>query len=177
MEMIPPRHYRRALDLGCGIGLFTERLAQRCDEVVGIDISNSALQYAIRRMHALENVRMQQGDVLALDPELNGAFDLVVIADTIYYLPTPLHDLTLHRLVHGLRGLLAANGILMVVNHYFPLPNASSRLTRRIHAAFESSRDLSMLAEHKRAFYLTGVFANTPRATLDVRATACAGPY
>jgi 2-polyprenyl-3-methyl-5-hydroxy-6-metoxy-1,4-benzoquinol methylase len=64
--------------------LFTERLALRAEEVVGIDISVVAIGCAADRTRSLGKVRFQQGDIMALDAELNRSFDLVVIADTIY---------------------------------------------------------------------------------------------
>src|SRR5512142_362809 len=47
--LIPPTRYRRALDLGCGTGLFTERLAAIADEAVGVDVSSIAVRIAIGR--------------------------------------------------------------------------------------------------------------------------------
>src|SRR4051794_19272422 len=48
--LLPPRRYRHALDLGCGLGLFTARIAQRAEAVVGIDISAMAISLAAARL-------------------------------------------------------------------------------------------------------------------------------
>ena len=154
VAMLPPRRFRRALDLGCGLGLLTERLASCAEEVVGIDISEVAIRCASERTRSCKNVQMRQGNLMALGAELDGRFDLVVIADTIYYLPSPIADVALKAAAARISKLLAPDGIVMVVNHYFPLPNAETRLTLRIHRAFQWSPAFVLLGEHRRAFFL-----------------------
>ena len=44
--MVPKRRYGRGVDLGCGTGLLTRLLAPLCDELLGIDISEAAVQRA-----------------------------------------------------------------------------------------------------------------------------------
>ena len=41
-----PAHRRRALDVGCGVGRLTRALAQRFDEVLGVDISQDMIDRA-----------------------------------------------------------------------------------------------------------------------------------
>jgi len=157
VRLLPKQSYRRALDLGCGLGLFTERLARCAEQVVGIDISNVAIDCAAHRNRALTNVQMRQGDIMELAAELDSGFDLIVVADTIYYLPAPIQDQVLKTVAERISRLLAPGGVLLLVNHYFPLPNAETRLTRRIHRAFQWSPTLTLLAEHRRAFFLVSV--------------------
>jgi SAM-dependent methyltransferase len=161
VRLLPKQSYRRALDLGCGLGLFTERLARCTDQVVGIDVSAVAIGCAAERIRALKNVQLRQGDIMALGADLDGGFDLVVVADTIYYLPPPIEDTLLKTLAQRISRLLTPDGVLLLVNHYFPLPNAETRLTRRIHRAFQWSPALTQLSEHKRAFFLVSVLGRS----------------
>ncbi|SMF00116.1 Nodulation protein S (NodS) [Tistlia consotensis] len=156
-RLLPKRRYRRALDLGCGLGLFSERLSCCADQVLGIDISEVAIGRAAERTRRAGNVELRQGDILDLGPELDGSFDLVVVADTIYYLPQPIQDTTLKALAARISELLAPDGILLVANHYFPMPNAETRLTRRIHQSFQWSPRLTLFSEHKGAFFLASL--------------------
>ena len=55
----------RLLDLCCGNGIVTHRLATQCRSVVGIDFSPFLLEQA-RRHHAAPNVEYREGDVLQL---------------------------------------------------------------------------------------------------------------
>jgi hypothetical protein len=57
--------------------------------------------------------------------------------------------------------LLTPDGIVLLVNHYFPLPNAETWLTRIIHRAFQCSPALTLPSEHKRAFFLVSVLGRS----------------
>jgi len=73
MTLLPPRQFRRALDLGCGLGTLSRLLASRADAVVGIDVAQSAVKRA-RTCHSdLGNVHFQQGDVAGLPGGLEAA--------------------------------------------------------------------------------------------------------
>jgi SAM-dependent methyltransferase len=57
----------RVLDVGCGNGFSTARLAERAGEVVGIDYSPAMIERARREHGHLRNVTFAVQDVLALD--------------------------------------------------------------------------------------------------------------
>ncbi|BDB30569.1 methyltransferase domain-containing protein (plasmid) [Cupriavidus sp. P-10] len=169
MSLLQGKTFRHALDLGCGIGLFTERLASCADHVLGMDISSVAISCAKRRNMALDNVSFQRGDIVSLGQELNARFDLIVVADTLYYLPHPIDDKTLKEIASRLGQLLLPGGLLLVVNHFFPIPTADSRLTRRIHNAFHWSPALMLLEEQRRPFFLSSLMTRpgAVHATID----------
>ena len=82
------RRYDRALEIGCAAGAFTQRLASRCEAVVGLDIAQPAISMARQRAEAagLVNVEFRLGNVMERKEELDGQWHLVVLAETIYYL-------------------------------------------------------------------------------------------
>ena len=41
LSLIPRRKFRRALDIGCGLGVMLEKLSQISEEVIGLDIVNN----------------------------------------------------------------------------------------------------------------------------------------
>ena len=156
-SLLPQRHYVRALDLGCGMGLLSRHLAAVADTVLGIDIAHSAVSQA-RAAHAdLPHLSFAQGDVLDVPTKLDGTFDLVVLADTLYYLPPPLTDATLKAVALRMARLLRPGGVCLLANHFFTGADADSRLSRRIHRAFAWSPALQVTAEHRRPFYLVTV--------------------
>ncbi len=67
------------LDVGCGIGEFTLRIAERAKEVVGIDFSEEAIQRAEKNLNRIgrKNCKFRQGNVNEL-PFPDAAFDVVV---------------------------------------------------------------------------------------------------
>jgi len=69
----------RALDLGCGGGQATIRLAQRGCQVFGIDFSETAIELARRNIkNSGESVQVVVGNALTLDPFADGEFDLII---------------------------------------------------------------------------------------------------
>ncbi len=165
MALLPDRQrFRSALDLGCGLGLLSQHLAGRCDAVLGIDVAAAALCHARTRAAGIPNLRFEQGDLLHLPTELDGRFDLVVVADTLYYL-SPLGDDLLKALSARIADLLAPGGLCLLANHFFFTADADSRRSRRIHDAFAWSHRFSVRSEHRRAFFLATL--------LDRRDDAC----
>jgi SAM-dependent methyltransferase len=157
LGLLPRRQFDRALDLGAGTGLLSRKLAAHANEVVGIDISASAMAQATRDSAHLPQLSFQQGDVLNLPDSLDGGFDLLVVADTLYYLPPPLQDTTLKALAQRLARLLRPGGVCLLANHYFSGADADSRLSRRIHQAFAWSPALTLTAAYRKPFYLVSV--------------------
>jgi methylase of polypeptide subunit release factors len=74
----PRRHYRRALDLGCGGGFQSFHLATHCDEVVGLDINPRALNLgrAAAHLNRADNIEFRLSNFYAA---VEGEkFDLIV---------------------------------------------------------------------------------------------------
>lgn len=76
-------HYAKALELGCSIGVLTQRLAGICDEVVAVDTSTRALA-AARASCSGMNVDFRQAHLP--DGDWGTGFDLVVLSEILYYL-------------------------------------------------------------------------------------------
>ena len=83
--VIADRHYGRALDIGCGIGTFTRQLAGLAQEVFGLDVSDAAIHRARRELPD-RRVQFRQANIIEYDVRSEGPWDLVVIAETVYYL-------------------------------------------------------------------------------------------
>lgn len=73
--------YRRILEVGCAIGVLSALLSQRCDELVAVDGSETAIAEAARQK--LPNVRFE---VACLPDQFPvGSFDLIVLSEVLYY--------------------------------------------------------------------------------------------
>lgn len=159
-SLLPPRRFQQALDLGCGLGLLSRHLAARAEMVLGIDIAPSA----VARAHTLHadwpNLRFEAHDLLDLPQSFAGGFDLVAVADVLYYL-SPLDDARLTALAARIADLLAPGGICLLANHYFFGMDPQSRRSRQIHGAFARSLRFALLAEHRRPFYLVALLQPT----------------
>ena len=157
LSLVPRRRYRRALDLGCGLGNLTRRLRNHADQVLGIDVSHVAIAQATREATEQSNLQFQQGDALNLSRDLDNGFDLVVIADTLYYL-SPLSDEVLQTVRERVVQLLVPGGILLLVNHFTLNFDPGSRWSPKIHQVFRSAPALTTIHESRRPFYLVSVF-------------------
>lgn len=158
LDMLPKGRFRRVLDVGCGIGLLTERLAGRADHVTGIDISEVALGRAAERLTEQTNVSWRHGDAANLDLAAEEPFDLIVVADTIYYFDQPISDATIKHLAWRLSQHMSDDAVLLLVNHYFFVPNADTRMTQHIHDVFACSPFLTRAEEERRIFYMATQF-------------------
>lgn len=151
------RQFGRALDLGTGHGLLARRIAKRADTMLGLDISQNAVDRARQQHAGVANLTFDQGDIRKLPTAMDNQFDLVVIADTLYYLPRPISDADLKSVAQRVAALLAPGGICLLANHYFFRADPDSRLSRRIHDAFAWSPQLQLEAEHRRPFYIVSL--------------------
>lgn len=102
LSMLPRRPYRNALDIGCGLGALTRRLAPFTGHILGMDVSTEAIHQARTLSFAHPNVSYAQGDLLD-DSQSGASFDLIVLADTLYY----IHPLTDERLKFIVKTLAA----------------------------------------------------------------------
>lgn len=84
LASLPSERYASVLEIGCSIGVLTEALAGRADDVLAVDLSEEAVSRARLRLAARANVRVEQCDVVADLP--SGPFDLIVVSEVGYYL-------------------------------------------------------------------------------------------
>ena len=84
---LPERRFVRAFEPGCATGELTARLATRCDHVVALDPSATALAVAAERTAGLPGVDLRRGTLPEDWPE--GSFDLLVLSEIGYYFDPP----------------------------------------------------------------------------------------
>jgi SAM-dependent methyltransferase len=100
----------RILDLGCGPGLYTSRLAQLGHECIGIDFSPASIAYA-RDVAAEEGLRCTylQQDVRSAD--YGAGFDLVMF---IYGELNTFRPADVQRILRKARAALTGDGLLLL---------------------------------------------------------------
>ena len=85
LDLAEPRARPRLLDVACGAGAFLCRAADRGFEVVGIDVSPTAIELARRRLPEAE---LHVGDAEQL-PFSDSSFDLVTCLGSLEHFPSP----------------------------------------------------------------------------------------
>jgi SAM-dependent methyltransferase len=84
LAALPQARYQSALEVGCSIGVLTQRLAARCDALLALDIAARALEQARERCAGQSHIRFEQRRLPAEWPE--GTFDLILLSEVVYYL-------------------------------------------------------------------------------------------
>jgi cyclopropane fatty-acyl-phospholipid synthase-like methyltransferase len=110
LSVLACRRYRRALEVGCSIGVFTAMLAPLCGELLAVDVSEKAIAVARQRLADFPNVRVELRTLPEETPQ--GPFDLVVASEVLYYWPKEVMLSALRRFEE----VLAPGGSLLAVH-------------------------------------------------------------
>jgi len=129
------RRFHRALEAGCSIGVFTELLAPRCDDLLAVDASPTAVAHARERLAGSDHVHV---DHRVLPEDLpDGPFDLVVCSEILYYWSAdPLREL-----LARLEALVSPGGSLLAV-HWRPQTRTYPLLGDDVHRILSAQTHL-----------------------------------
>ena len=105
------RRFRRGLEVGCAGGALTARLADRCEALVALDISRTALDRARRRLGHRPHLAFRQA-AFPHDVALAGPFDLIVLSEVAYY----WSDQDLAAAAAFVRAHLVPGGLVLLVH-------------------------------------------------------------
>ena len=107
LKQVPAR-CENALEIGCGTGAFARQLAERCERVIGLDLSAEMIRVARSRSSQFENLEFQVADAMASTfPQSH--FDFICSIAT-------LHHLDQRELLPKLRDALRPRGVLVVLD-------------------------------------------------------------
>jgi ubiquinone/menaquinone biosynthesis C-methylase UbiE len=95
------------LEIACGPGMGLGYLAKVAKKVVGIDIDDDILAYVHNTCKGRENIEIRKADAQIL-PFGEGAFDVAILYEAIYYLPQP------EKFINEARRILRDNGVLII---------------------------------------------------------------
>jgi cyclopropane fatty-acyl-phospholipid synthase-like methyltransferase len=110
LKALPKDRYRRALEVGCSIGVLTRQLADRCSCLLAIDVADEPLRAARRRCADASQVHLDRMTAPAEWPD--GAFDLILLSEMVYY----LNRADVAKLADRVIGSLATGGDLLLVH-------------------------------------------------------------
>jgi SAM-dependent methyltransferase len=137
----------RTMELGCSIGVFTEMLAPRCEELVAIDFSAAAVQRARQRLAGNEAVEIRQG---VLPEEMpHGPFETIVCAEILYYWSPALVEQGLRRIEAAL-----APGGTLVATHWRGSDPRRELDGDGVHAILRARTQLTWTGGKQRPEYL-----------------------
>jgi SAM-dependent methyltransferase len=145
-----PGPFACALELGGSIGVFTERLAPRCEHLTTIDVSRTAAAMARRRLADFPRTRVLRGSIPDDIPEFD--YDLVVASEILYYLEEERFERTLA----VIRARLLPGGRLVAV-HFRPAGPERPFTGGEVHARLRDDPWLSSVRAEQAPEYLLDV--------------------
>lgn len=115
LEVLGDKRYERTLELGCGAGAFTRRLAGLSGRLLAVDVSEEAIARA-RGSAASPGIEWRAANAMDLDFAVEGPFDLVVLVETVYYLGWLYPFFDVAWLAHALFDASRPGGRLLLAN-------------------------------------------------------------
>ena len=104
-----PENCGNALEIGCGTGAFARRLAERCERVIGLDLSPEMIRVARERSRQFKNLEFQLADAMTWKfPKSH--FDFICSIATLHHLE-PQRELLLK-----IKDALKPSGVLVVLD-------------------------------------------------------------
>jgi len=149
-----PGRFESALELGGSIGVFSVRLAGRCETLTTIDFSPTAVAAARARLAEFPQARAVVGEIPGtIGP---GSHDLVVASEILYY----LDDEPLAATFERLREVLIPGGRMVAV-HWRPPGPERPQIAAGVHAQLRSLPWLRAISDRSTADYLLDVLERT----------------
>jgi SAM-dependent methyltransferase len=145
--------YDHALEVGCSIGVLTRRLAERCDQLLSLDVAERALEQARARCADQPHVQFERRQLPADFPA--GSFDLIVLSEVGYYWSLADLNRTLDRCTAQLR----PGGHLLLVHwtpHVDDYPLEGEQVHQAAHA--RDGAGLRHVHGHRKPTYLLDLF-------------------
>jgi len=87
IKCLPKVQFKNAFEIGCAIGVLTQKLAKKCDRLLSVDYSEVGLEEARKRCAGLPQVRFEQMQIPQQFP--TEKFDLIFFSEVGYYLTMP----------------------------------------------------------------------------------------
>lgn len=153
IESLPESFYQNGFEIGCSIGVLTEKLAARCQKLLAVDVSDAALQQAQKRCAALPQVQFKKMQIPFEFP--TATFDLILVSEVGYYLAASDWQTAVDKIVTQ----LAANGNVVLV-HWTPFVDDYPQTGDQIHDSFKhlTANSLRHLDEKRAETYRLDVF-------------------
>ena len=154
LASLPAQRYGRGLEIGCSIGVLTERLADRVDDLLAVDVPETAVERARARLG--DRAAVERRDVLEAFPE--GTFDLIVLSEVGYY----FGGSGLERVLDCIEAALSPEGVLLACHWRHPVsdyPLTGDAVHSKI-----LHRPLAHLVDHREVDFVLGVFSRDSRS-------------
>jgi SAM-dependent methyltransferase len=163
IKALPKVQFKNAFEIGCAIGVLSQKLAPKCDRLLSIDYSEVGLLEARKRCAHLSQVRFEQMQIPQQFP--TEKFDFILFSEVGYYLTAEDLQQTKQKIIDR---LLPGGYLLMV---HFRRPAANFILSGDIvHDAFiqDSAEFLKHLGDPRKKFLMVDLVRHHKRYRMDL---------
>lgn len=147
LAALPRQRYARVFEPGCANGELSMRLAQRCDDLLCMDLSARAVELARRRLDQVPHARVSKGCLPEDWPD--GMFDLVVISEWAYYLEPAQFVQVIERIVAS----LSPDGTVLACHWLHPIDGCPME-GREAHTLLAKHLPLQRTLRHEEGDFL-----------------------
>ncbi len=155
LAALPFEHADLIMELGCGTGVFSQSLAERCTRLLASDISAVALTLAQRRLTGVENIHLS---CLAIPKQWPAheahSIDCIILSELGYYLPPAELPLLIQRIAASLK----PSGIL-VASHWLADFPGRTWPTMSFHDALVTGLGMQTIVHHVERDFLLDVWS------------------
>nr|WP_299380473.1 class I SAM-dependent methyltransferase [uncultured Halomonas sp.] len=141
LAMLTRPHYKRVFEPGCSIGVMSEALLERCDTLLGWDLSAAALEAARKRLTQHKRVTLERRRLPDAWPE--GKYDLVVFSELGYFLDSSAMEVIVTRL----SALLEEDGEILACHWRHPIEGGELD-GEAVHRLIDEGSGLTRLSQH-----------------------------
>jgi len=114
LDLVKDRRYLNAIEVGCGEGVFLEKLAPFCDFALGVDLSEEAIHRARKYCEKFPQVQFKVENLTAIKSDQ--VFDLVVATDVLYYMGQEHDWAHMQTVMDNLCRVVTPGGRLLLTN-------------------------------------------------------------
>lgn len=147
LAALPNERYASAFEPGCGNGEMTAALAPRCTRILACDGSASAIAAAHQRVPARAGLAIEQRNLPHDWPD--AIFDLIVVSELAYYLPSDAWTAMVARIVAS----LAPGGLLMMCHARADFDDRVAS-TDAVHGAIHALPEMTATVHHLETDFL-----------------------
>ena len=152
MAMLPKPRFDRAFEPGCSIGMLSEQLADRCEELICADVVPAAVHAARQRLRASSAGASVEVRCAGIEDWPTGSFDLIVFSELAYY----LSDESFAGFLTSAAASLRPGGVVLAAHWRHPVPGGY-RSAESAHAALAGIDGWTRHASYRDADVLIDV--------------------
>ena len=165
LAALPRQRYQHVFEPGCANGELSVRLAERCDQILCMDMRIRAVELARARLRQYPGAQVVEGCLPGDWPE--GQFDLIVISEWAYY----LEPASFIQVVERLAACLTPEGAVLACHWLHPIDGCPMQGTEA-HALLDQHLPLTRTLRHEETDFLLEMWSNHP-AGIDLSEQVC----